>query len=641
MASLFLKNTLNAKSAKNQHEAHERWKQIDAKTRSTVKDTLLVAMRSQDAQVPRFAAIAASEIACVELPFAEWPQFVPFMEQALAAPEAAESVKLACLECLGLTCERIDEVQSMIPSVPDLPDTTVNSMLTAIVQGVQPERSETLRFAALNALNKSLSFVHKNMEIKAERDFIIRNAICGATDSAQAKVRQLAFQCLDVIAELYYDKLQDYMTTIYELTTKAIQQDAEEDVKTAAIEFWCTVAGTEEALMLDEDSTCKGYVQSAMPTLVPLVLETLSQQSDDMDEDNFDLRAFGAICLESISMCVHEKIIEAVIPFVQQNIQSDNWRLRDAAIVAFSCILDGPSTAAIGPYVQQSIPVLMAAFTYPSELVRDSATHCVAAICKLHMDAIAPDQVHIIIQGLLAKLQENTRLAGRACSAIFNISASLKAVDPENAPDTNLLSPCMLDLMKGLLASMDRPDAVEGNLRVAAMSAAAELVTASSRDVHGILKELLPTIVGRIEVALKMECLSNDDRENKEQMLGLLSGLVTALFQRLNKADVLPHADHVMQVLFQVFKSGHNTCVEEVFLAVGAIATNLESDFTVRLVVVRICLWWSATYRLFVSSASHTPLVAIALLSYRNTLRLSRLFSPMGCAVSMRFSFSW
>lgn len=617
MASVFLKNTLNAKSAKNQHDAHERWKQMDPAARGTVKETLLVAMGSQDAQVPRFAAIAASEIACVELPFGEWPQFLPFMERVLAAPEAAEPAKLACLECLGLTCERIDEVQNMIPAVPDLPEPTVNSMLTAIVQGVQPERSETIRYAALNALYKSLSFVHKNMEVPAERDFIVRNAICGATGSADAKVRQLAFQSLDYIAELYYDKLQDYMTTIYELTTKAIQQDTVEEVKMAAIEFWCTVAGTEEALMLDEDASCKGYVQSAMPSLVPLLLETLSQQSDDMDEDNFDLRAVGAICLEAISMCVQEKIIEQVIPFVQNNIQSDNWRLCDAAIVAFSCILDGPSTAAIGQYVQQSIPVLMNAFVHQHEIVRDSATHCVATICKLHMEAVAPEHVPVIIQGLLAKLQENARLAGRACSAIFNISASIKSPDPENAPDTNLLSPCMLDLMKGLLASMDRPDAVEGNLRVSAMSAAAELVTASSRDVHGILKELLPTIVGRIEGALKMQCLSNDDRENKEQILGLLSGLVTALFQRLDKGDVLPHADRVMEVLLQVFQNGHANCIEEAFLAVGAIATNLEGDFTVRktcrcanlfVCLVRVSL-------LFYSAAPHTPHVAIALLS--------------------------
>ena len=339
MASIYLKNTLNAKSSQNQHEKHERWKLVDPASRGAVKEALLMAMRSQDAQGARFAGIAASEIACVELPYDEWPQFIPALEQTLQAPEMGEPVKYACLECLGLTCERMDEVQNMIPSVPDLPESTVNSMLTAVVQGVQ-STSENLRFAALKAINKSLSFVHKNMERPQERDFIIRTAIFGAVGSTQVEIRQLAFQCLDNIADLYYDKLQDYMPSIYEMTTKAIQQDADDSVKMAAIEFWCTVAETEEAQISEEDQTCKGYVMSAMGALVPLLLETLSQQADDLDEDNFDLPVIGALCLQAFALCVGEKILEAVIPFVERNIQSDNWRMCDAAIVAFSCVLD-------------------------------------------------------------------------------------------------------------------------------------------------------------------------------------------------------------------------------------------------------------------------------------------------------------
>jgi importin subunit beta-1 len=135
--------------------------------------------------------------------------------------------------------------------------------------------------------------------------------------------------------------------------------------------------------------------------------------------------------------------------------------------------------------------------------------------------------------------------------------------------------------MKALLASMDRPDAVEGNLRVSAMSAAAELVTASCPDVHNILRELLPTIVQRVDQALKMECLGSEDRENKEQMVGLLSGLFTALFQRLDKKDLLPHADSVMTAIISVLQVQNATCHEEAFLAVGAIATALEDDFVV------------------------------------------------------------
>ena len=294
MAAICLKCTLSDKNSQDQHVKQERWRMVDSASRGAVKDALLMTMRSQDACCARFAGSAASEIACLELPYDKWPQFVPALEQILQAPEMGKHFKCACLECLGFTCERMNEVQNMIPSVPVLPESTVNRMLNAVVQCLQ-STSDNVRLAALNAINKTLPFVRKNME--------------------------------------------------------------------------------------------------------------------------------------------------------------------------------------------------------------------------------------------------------------------------------------------------DRHDAGESNLRVSAMAAAAELVTASASDVHNILKELLPDIVTRTERALRMECLSNKDKEKKDQMLGLLFGLVTALFQKLGKEDVLPHADRVMTAMLQIVQDTNSNCVEEAFLSIGSISTKLENDFEVGVMI--------------------------------------------------------
>jgi importin subunit beta-1 len=587
-ACLFLKNTLNAKSQGPQRDMHERWKTLDAGTRKFVKDNLLAAIRTPEPGIARLAAAAAAEVACVELPFQEWPEFMGAMTEAMNAPNIPECTKLASLECLGFTCERIDEVQAMIPDVPELRDETVNSMLTTIVQGVQPDKSDPMRLAALNALNKSLAFVHKNMEVPAERDFIVKNAICGAAQSSDSRLRELAFQCLDVVAELYYDKIQEYMTEIFRLTSNAIKNDSEEEVKMAAIDFWSTISMTEESLLEEEQRfleegrfldrpPCKKYIESALQPLTPLLLETLSQQKEEMDEDDYDLRQAGAYCLEVMSVTVGALIVPLVVPFVQQYITSDNWRMRDAAIKAFSCIMEGPTTSVIGQYVNQAIPVLMGAFSDNHEMVRDSATLCISSICKLHVAAIQPDQVHLIVQGLLTKLQESPRLARGACSAIFNLSKSMKSTT--DIAETNVLSAPMLPLMQALLATMDRTDAEQSNLRISAMAAAAELISASARDVQPILRDLLPVITQRMDAAFKMEVLSSDDRENQAQQLASLSDLVMALFQRLEKVDVMPHTDRVMEMLLQVLQVPNSNCHEEAFLCVGAVATSLEQDF--------------------------------------------------------------
>lgn len=592
LASLYLKNAFNAKAVALVKEKHQRWKVLDASLRQPVKDSLLQAMRSSTPGVSHFTAICAAEIAAVELPYNEWPQFVPALMENVTSQQSEEPVKLASLECLGYAAERIAEVEEMM-EVPPLAVTTVDSMLTTIVDGVQPTRSDKMRFAALQALKNSLAFVKKNMQVKSERDFIM-NAICEATQSQSLQVRELAYSCLDSIADLYYDKLPDYMTVIFKLTTEAIQSDPEEKVQMAAIEFWSTLAFTEQ-ILLDEELACREdgtdldrpacpqYVKAAMESLVPILLTTLSKQDEDADDDELDLQSHGASCIEIISQTVEALIVPVVIPFVQSNITHENWRLRDAGIVAFTCILDGPSTHVVGQYVSESIPVLMNAFNDPTVPVRDSATHCVSKICQLHIQAIPSDQFHTVIQGLIGKLQEYPRVASHACSAIFNIAQSLKQQNgASNEEETNMLSAPMLPLMQALLAASDREDAIESNLRVSSVSAAAELIGASARDVQHIFRDLLPVIVQRIDAGLKLQVVSNEDQENKEQLLGLLSGLMTALFQTMNKADFINQADQIMNLLLQIFQLRTATCHEEAFLAVGAFASAMDEDFTVR-----------------------------------------------------------
>jgi hypothetical protein len=65
-------------------------------------------------------------------------------------------------------------------------------------------------------------------------------------------------------------------------------------------------------------------------------------------------------------------------------------------------------------------------------------------------------------------------------------------------------------------------------------------------------------------------------------VLGLLVGLITSLFQRLQRSDVVAVVDRVMSVIVLVLQVPNSTCHEEAFFSIGAIATSLEEDFTVR-----------------------------------------------------------
>lgn len=58
--------------------------------------------------------------------------------------------------------------------------------------------------------------------------------------------------------------------------------------------------------------------------------------------------------------------------FIEINIVGENWRQREAAIMAFSSILCGPSEDNINALCSRAFPVVMSCLDDPNALVRSS-----------------------------------------------------------------------------------------------------------------------------------------------------------------------------------------------------------------------------------------------------------------------------
>ena len=453
LAGLHFKNLLVAKDDALQVEKHDKWKAIAPEVRSVIKSTILGAIRSPVAVARHTAAQASSEIATVELPYKEWPEFLSVMMENVTGGGIDDGIKISSLECLGFTCERIALTMGTSPDTPEISPEVTDLMLTTIVDGIRSDRPDPIRFAAARALGNSLSFTRKNMENPAERDMILKT-ICDATQSADSGVRAAAYECIIQIAFQYYDKLQAYMQTLFQLTFATIRND-EEKVALQAIEFWSTLA--EEEMELNDvaaelaeagqtpppESACVGYVNAALEHLVPLLTETLTKQDEEveLDDDQWNLSMSGATCLQLVANTVEDAIVPRIMPFVQQNIQSENWRYREAATMAFSSILEGPSDDAIGPYVNQSIPFLLAALSDTNDLVKDTTAWTIGRICDLHVRSIPEDIFPTLVNGLAGKLlNETPRVSSQACFGIHNLAAAFQNDSAAATSGTNALS---------------------------------------------------------------------------------------------------------------------------------------------------------------------------------------------------------
>ena len=78
--------------------------------------------------------------------------------------------------------------------------------------------------------------------------------------------------------------------------------------------------------------------------LCPLLLAALTKQEEDHTPDDFEIAQRAAVCLTWTSQCVRDGMPEIVGPFIMESIASEDWHARDAAIMAFGCLLEGPST---------------------------------------------------------------------------------------------------------------------------------------------------------------------------------------------------------------------------------------------------------------------------------------------------------
>jgi len=220
----------------------------------------------------------------------------------------------------------------------------------------------------------------------------------------------------------------------------------------------------------------------------------------------------GGSCLQLVSNCVEDAVVDFVMPFVQGSINSENWRFREAAIMAFSMILDGPSTEKIGPFVNQSIPVLINLLRDPHTLVKDTTAWTLGRICEIHARCVPPQIFPQLVEGLMAVLMtESPRVSSRSCFALHNLAMAFEGEDDA----TNGLSGYMKNLLGTLLQVTERPDWDESNLRSDAYQAINMLIQHAAQDCNALLKELLPVIIGRLQASFTMPVVSNDDRDAK------------------------------------------------------------------------------------------------------------------------------
>lgn len=189
------------------------------------------------------------------------------------------------------------------------------------------------------------------------------------------------------------------------------------------------------------------------------MLTLLTRQDEDADEDEWNVSMAAGTCLSLLAQTVADSIVSAVIPFIEANIKSSDWHQREAAVMTFGSILDGPDPTVLSPLVDQALPVLIEMTRDDNLLVKDTVAWTLGRICDLLIVTIKPDvHLHPLITALVQGLDDKPRIIANCCWALMNLSDQLGSYYDEESqpqPSASPLQPYYEGIVQALLKVTD------------------------------------------------------------------------------------------------------------------------------------------------------------------------------------------
>ncbi|KAL6278188.1 hypothetical protein ACE6H2_021789 [Prunus campanulata] len=586
LAGIVLKNSLDAKDAVTKEHLARQWMAIDISIISQIKDLLLRTLGSPVSEARHTSAQVIAKIASIDIPRKQWTGLIGSLLNNMTQRDSLAGLKQSTLETLGYVCEEI--------SHQDLGQDEVNNVLTAVVQGMNlAENSPDVRLAATRALYNALEFAQTNFENEMERNYIMK-MVCETALSKEVDIRQAAFECLASIASRYYEVLEPYMQALFELTSNAVKGD-EEAVALQAIEFWSSICDEEIELQEFESGESgdsvphSRFIEKALTSLVPMLLETLLKQEENLDQDDniWNIAMAGGTCLELVARTVGDAILPLVMPFVEANIVKPDWHCREAATFAFGSIIEGPTIEQLSGLVHAGLDFLLRLMKDENNHVKDTTAWTLSRIFEfLHHPArgfsvISPDNLPRVVEVLLEGTKDAPNVAEKVCCAIYHLCQGYE----EAGTSSSLFTPYVPAIIECLLSTASRPDGDDSRLRSTAYESVNAVVRCSNIvETSQIIVQLLPVIMNKLSQTLELQIVSSDDKEKQGDLQASFCGVLQVIIQKLSSVEetkrfILEAADQIMLLFLRVFACRSSTVHEEAMLAIGALAYATGSHF--------------------------------------------------------------
>ena len=575
-AGLVLKNSVapDIKDVERRAQLDSRWKSLGDDVREQIKSATIAVLACPERNIRKIASLMIANFARIELPYNLWPSLIPTLVGASTSniPDQME----AALTCLGQVCEEA----SNHSDVAHVMEKDAENVLKAIFAGMQVPSDDVI-LSAMRALNNSMDFITAHMQKEEVRTFLIQTTATTVRNSPNEHVRAEGMSVLVKVADGFYELLPNYIQTLYDLTSFFITSGDKEPVVLSAMMFWISVCDNEIEAN-EEGASHNNFVGTVLNQLLDLCFGTMTQQVDGQREDDWNVAASGSKLLQKICECRGDNCKAKVMDFVFQNVESQNWRAREAAVMALGCLMTGVNKKEFRDTVAQCTPSLISYLQDGNQTVADTTGWVLGIVCDeyRHVFTMNATQTAKLIATIGPMINgEDNVMSIRASGILHNLATACtdEVEDEHRKNDTNILSHHYDALVAVLLQRIDNTNSDDGNReQFTAAETLNALIAAAADDCLRSVNDIIPEVVNRLNSLVALFRRGpNDDILTLE---GLLCGSISDIAKRLG-TKMLPAFPSIYSALGNVFTQQNDTILDEAVLCLGSIVHAIGTDF--------------------------------------------------------------
>lgn len=571
LAGLNWKNLYISEDESRREQRAKQWLSLAADLRNNLKACGIKGLQSPEAGVSRAAAQVVAQIALIELPVNEWPELIKNLLGMTKSKQRTPGLMVSVFVCLAYICEES----------PSIDPPYMQDILNALTTGMKKEVGNPhVILAATKGLEKALRHIEPNMEKDAERNYIMKS-ICSVCTFPDARIREAGLNILIKMIEIYYHYLAAYMKVISGIVANIMNKD-EQNVSMLAVEFWSSLCDREyqlyEEAERDPSTPFFRFIEGSVSSLVPTLLRLIVRQKllPEDEGDTWDLPAAAATCLGLIAGTICDKIIPEVMPFVKSGIRDAEPTRREAALMVFGSILEGPSTEVLEQDLNGVLPILVNLLEKETVIeVKDTATWTMSRICEFHPLVIHPlPKLRKTLQVLCTLLSDSVGVANFACAAIHFLAVS--CADKKDSKMDAFFTP----LVSALLKVIEREDMDQSDLQNAAFDAIAALIESVSVKSFDLIRRLCKNFLDRLNRTFSMPDTTEAELDNRLLQQGYLCSTLLTMVHKLDD-QIAPFADQMIFLYLKIFESakGSPYVHEDAIMAVGSVANAIPKSF--------------------------------------------------------------